>query len=235
MILAAPTQGLRHRVPVRVLLVALAGALLAGAHGAALCRSTPPPIPEPQCSPPRVGLDWRAPYDAWVEGDALPDVPLLDQRGRALSLACFKDRWLVLGFVFTRCPNPKACPLTIQRMKEIQAAFDEARADGRLDSQKLHLIALTLDPDFDQPPQMAAWLEAQGVDTRTFWMATGERELMEDALPSLFGVLALPAGESIIKHTVKIALVAPGLEPVEEWSNNEVTAAEVLDLIAGPR
>jgi hypothetical protein len=58
---------------------------------------------------------------------------------------------------------------------------------------------------------------------------------MSDALPSLFNVLALPDGRGSIRHTVKLALLRPGLRDLAEWLDNKVDPAEVVDLVLRDR
>ena len=38
----------------------------------------------------------------------------------------FDGEHVLVGFVFSRCPMPKACPLTMQRMAEVQRLWKAA-------------------------------------------------------------------------------------------------------------
>ena len=74
---------------------------------------------------------------------------------------------------------------------------------------------------------------ARGLDLARWTLATGPEELVTSALPSLFGVLALPRGEADIQHTVKVALLGPGLRIAREWKDNELTPDEVIGIVKG--
>src|SRR6185436_6355051 len=43
-------------------------------------------------------------------GDMMPDYPLTNELGQAVSLSQFKGQALALTFIFTRCPFPDFCP-----------------------------------------------------------------------------------------------------------------------------
>lgn len=174
---------------------------------------------------------WRAVYDAWEEPDPIPDFPLVDQEGDAFRLGRYEDAFLLVGFVFTRCPQPKACPLTMKKMREIQVLWKAAAAAGKTDGRRLELLAVTLDPEFDSPQLLKAYGTAHGASFDTWTLATGEPELVSSALPSLFNVLALPGGDGAISHTVKVGLLRPGLEFLEDWSDNSFEPSDIVKLV----
>lgn len=164
--------------------------------------------------------DWRAEVARWQWQDPLPDLPLVDQDGRALRLHDLRGEPLLVGFVYTRCPDAAACPLTTTRMADVQRAAGERGV-------ALRLLTLTLDPARDDPATLRAFATAHGAELRTWTFATGERELMVDGLPSLFNVLSLPDGERL-DHTVKITLLDRELRQVAEWKDNAADAATIL-------
>ncbi len=189
-------------------------------------RSADPPPPE-EATP----TDWRSAIDAWEEDDPIPDVPLTNHEGRTFQLADLDAQHILIGFVFSRCPNPKACPLTMQRFRAVQKAWASARKDGKFKEEALHLLTVTLDPEFDTPPVLKAYGTVYGADLSLWTLATGEAELVAKELPSLFNVIALKRGEGDISHGVKVALLGPGRVPLQEWPDNEFTAEDVLALI----
>lgn len=163
---------------------------------------------------------WRQAVEAWKDGDPIPDVPLVDQGGRPFSLSRYDDTHVLLGFVFTRCAVPEACPKTIAKMKEVDAA---AQAAG----VPLRLLVVTLDPAYDVPAAMKAYGEKIGADPSRWTLATGEPGLVDQALPSLFNVVALGQAPAL-RHNVKLALLAPGRRPVAEWADADVAATDVV-------
>ncbi|TNE92583.1 MAG: redoxin domain-containing protein [Deltaproteobacteria bacterium] len=169
--------------------------------------------------------DWRPAIDAWRAGDPLPDVPLVDQEGRHFDLGRTRGAWLVLGFVYTRCPKSEACPMTMTKLVALDAASQAV---------ELNLLAVTLDPAWDTPERLKAFGERHGVDFTRFTLATGEAELVSQALPSLFNVVALPGEAETLDHTVRIALVDPEGRTVGKWSDEAITSEAVLARIAPP-
>ncbi len=166
--------------------------------------------------------DWRALLDAWRHPDGLPDLPLVDGRGEAFSLGDLADDWVLMGFVFTRCGNAEACPLTMQQMRSVQRAWSD-------DDPPLTLLTLTIDPEYDTPERLTAYAEKFGrTDGPPRWLvATGDPEMIDTALPQLFNLLVLPEGETLT-HTVKLALLRPGLELEAEWEG-AVSAEAILE------
>jgi len=176
---------------------------------------------------------WRPAYDAWEEDDPIPAFSLADQEGRHFSLERYDDSYLLIGFVLTRCNVPKACPLTMKRMSEVQSSWKALKAEGRAQGRKLSLLTITLDPEFDTPPLMKTYASGYGADFSLWTMATGHEELVSSAIPSLFNVLALPDGTGSIRHSVKVALLGPGREFLKDWGDNDFEPHEVLSLVTG--
>ena len=193
------------------------------------CRKdTPAPTGEaPERAAP---YDWKALVEAWRYPDPIPNFQLTDQDGKTFWLADFTDRYVVISFVFSRCPNAKACPLTMKKMREIQTRW--ARADKPAGA-RLQLIAVTLDPDFDTPEVLRAYGSSHEADFSTWKMATGPPELVNTDLPSLFGVLAMPVAseEERIRHSIRLAVLKPGLAHLTDWRNNGFEASDVVAAI----
>ena len=176
--------------------------------------------------------DWRPLYEAWQHPDPLPDFLLVDARGGAFQLSQLTDGYLLVGFIFTRCQVGEACPLTTLKMKQT-LELSEAP-----DIPDLHLLSLTLDPEYDTPERLLAYATAHGAALERWTFATGPEDLMTDGLPSLFNVLAMPSPEVGISHTVKVALLRPDLTLVADWKDDAfspeaVVAAAKRDALGG--
>lgn len=81
------------------------------------------------------------------QGDAVPDVDLVDQSGRALCLAEYRGRALALTFVFTRCPMPDFCPFLMQGFASAHQALV---ADPAL-ARRTALLTVSFDVEHDTP------------------------------------------------------------------------------------
>jgi cytochrome oxidase Cu insertion factor (SCO1/SenC/PrrC family) len=146
----------------------------------------------------------------------------------------------------------EACPLTTQKMRRVQKRWRQLVARGEHQGKRLTLLSITLDPDFDTPERLREYAEARGLDLDTWILVTGPRDLVQNALPSMFNVLALPRGGyelprgggshsdasfrlgGEIQHTVKAVLLRPGLIPDREWTDDELAADQVIDAILHP-
>jgi cytochrome c peroxidase len=79
------------------------------------------------------------------------DGAVLDASGEPLRLAEALDGKLVLmGFIYTHCPDVNGCPLASYVMKQVQARLAE---DDQLSGQ-VRLISLSFDPELDTPAAM---------------------------------------------------------------------------------
>lgn len=236
-----PLLTVTPRVRVGRVAASLVASLVIVAVGLAGCRGEPTAQPDNWPD-----SDWKELYDRWQHPQPLPDFQLVDHRGKRFRLHDLGDGHLLVGFIFTRCTIPEACPLTTEKMRQVQQAWralDPPPPPGR----SLQLLSVTLDPAFDTPARLAAYGEARGADlagtsdpdraagrARAAWtFATGPHELVSNALPSLFNILALPDGHGTVSHTVKVALLAPDLTLIAEWKDNAFTADEIIDLIHG--
>ena len=80
-------------------------------------------------------------------GDALPDVALVDQDGRALRLADYHGRALALTFVFTRCPMPDFCPFLMRGFARVHETLVAQPSRAR----ETALLTVSFDVEHDTP------------------------------------------------------------------------------------
>jgi protein SCO1/2 len=119
-------------------------------------------------------------------GDAMPDVALVDQDGKALRLADYRGKSVALTFVFTRCPLPDFCPLM---MKKFAAAHATLARDPGL-AARTRLLTVSFDTTHDTPDVLRAFGKPFQETTPPFthWaLATGK----EEAIRALGGALEL--------------------------------------------
>lgn len=99
-------------------------------------------------TPPAPGTYHLPPLGSAADG------PVRDADGRALRLADALDGKLVLlGFIYTHCPDVNGCPLASYVMKQVQGRLAE---DQQLRGQ-VRLISLSFDPESDTPAAMMAY------------------------------------------------------------------------------
>lgn len=135
-------------------------------------------------------------------GDRLPPFALWDQNGDLFLSEQLKGQYVVINFVFTRCKMANMCPASTARMLELADAIKEK---GWTD---VHLVSVTLDPDYDTPGIWTTYAKGKGIDSHLHSLLGGPVETVE-ALKKQMGVLAEPDAEQIIRHTMSTALIDP--------------------------
>jgi cytochrome oxidase Cu insertion factor (SCO1/SenC/PrrC family) len=88
--------------------------------------------------------------------------PLVDMNGGPVDLT---HGVTVLSFIYTRCPDPRMCPL-------VTAKF--ARMARLLSGTDVRLLEITLDPAYDTPAVLRAYGKAAGADGSRWTLATGQ-------------------------------------------------------------
>jgi protein SCO1/2 len=103
-----------------------------------------------------------------------PDFTLRNADGRVVRLADFKDKVLVLHFVYTHCPD--VCPLHARRITDIQALVNQANM-----KDQVRFITITTDPTRDTPDVMREYGKVHGLDPSNWLFLTTTSEQPEDA------------------------------------------------------
>ncbi len=196
------------------------------AERAPATQAKPTPAPTPAPTP-----EWKLLLDAWDYPAPVPNFELTNQDGKKFHLDEFSKSYVLVGLIFTNCSVPKACPLTTKKMREVQELWAKRQAAGKTQGRKLQLLTLTFDPSADSPAALKKYGEKYGANFSNWTFATGPDELMSKGLPSLLGVLAMPEGGGSFAHSVKAALLAPGLNDYKEWNDNAFAPQEVVDLV----
>ena len=68
---------------------------------------------------------------------------LIDDQGNEFSSEGFKDKWNILFFGFTFCPD--ICPITMKQLEEVKSQLE-----GKT-SKELRVFLVSVDPDRDTP------------------------------------------------------------------------------------
>jgi cytochrome oxidase Cu insertion factor (SCO1/SenC/PrrC family) len=126
-------------------------------------------------------------------GDTPPPIPLVDQSGRAFSLANLRGNAVVLTFVYTRCADARMCPLVSLKYARMQHALVHAPAPVKL-------VELTLDPHFDTPAVLRRYGTAYGADPQRWTLATGAPDSLTD-LATRLGIASAWTAPGTLVHT----------------------------------
>lgn len=95
--------------------------------------------------PPAAGTYELPPLGSAVDG------PVIDRKGEPMRLHdLVGDKLVVMGFIYTHCPDVNGCPLASFVMKQLQMRLLESE-DLK---DKVRLISLSFDPILDTPDAM---------------------------------------------------------------------------------
>jgi len=108
----------------------------------------------------------------------VPDYRLTDQHGKPFGSAELAGKVYVVDFVFTRCRS--ICPRMTAQMKKLQTRFAKAGVP-------IHLVSISVDPEHDRPPVLAAYAKKHGADPKRWHFLTGP-------LPTVHALLSKGSG-----------------------------------------
>lgn len=175
--LAEALRAPRRIVPVAASSVAV---VLAGAAAFGLLRTE-----EPQGELPFPAERLRTAYEP-------PQFKFVDQDGRATTLEEHKGRVVVLTGVYATCGY--TCPMILSQSKRALAALaPEERED-------VSVLAITLDPDRDDPAAMGRMAAGQKVSAPQFRLLTGDSAEVNAVLDRLGIARARNAQTGVIDH-----------------------------------
>jgi len=137
------------------------------------------------------------------EGRPLPDFELVSHGNDPFTLDNFRDKWSLVFFGFTNCPD--ICPPTMLTLAGVSDALAEKGLDGALQT-----VFVTVDPERDSPEQLAAYVPA--FDPR-FIGVTGEMDEI-DRLARGMGIAHIRHNDNgeddyMVDHGSSILLVNP--------------------------
>jgi protein SCO1/2 len=91
-------------------------------------------------------------YAATTENYAIPDVELIDQLGKSVSLRTIleADQPVALNFIFTTCTT--ICPVMTATFAQMRRELGEA-------GDQLRLVSISIDPEYDRPETLKAYAE----------------------------------------------------------------------------
>jgi protein SCO1/2 len=80
----------------------------------------------------------------------LPDLTMTNQDGQPVQLDELKDKWTLLFFGYTYCPD--ICPTTLAQLRQIKSELPQSALS------KLRIVLISVDPERDTPQQLKQYL-----------------------------------------------------------------------------
>jgi len=158
-------------------------------------------------------------------GTPVSDISLINQNGKNFQLADLKGHYVLISFIFTRCPMPEMCPLTMRLSQQLLREWKNQAET----LPKLKVVAITLDPDFDTPERLKKYGQLHSVDFSNFILATGDPKQLSQ-FSSSFNVVGIPSGVSLA-HNVKSILFSPSLSEMAQFKDNSWKPEDVIKLV----
>lgn len=176
------------------------------------------------------GTDKVAMLDAGIvllpQSRSLPGLALTDQDGQPVQLDQLKDRWSLLFFGYTFCPD--ICPATLAQLRQLQGMLPAEAKD------KLRVVLVTVDPHRDTPEQLKKYL---GFFDAGFQGLTGAQADIQK-LASAVSIPFIPADTSkenyTVDHSGNLVIIGPDGSQrgfIRAPLNNDKLAAQLPQLL----
>jgi len=152
-------------------------------------------------------------------GDVVPDMPFYDQTGRPFRISDLRGQDVLLAFVYTRCRDPRMCPLISAKFHALQQ---------RIGTRSMHLVEVTLDPSYDRPPVLDRYGKLFGANPQRWTLAVGDTEPTLD-FAARFGITNFPDKNLGIIHDENTVEIAPDgrirtMITTTAWQPDEIIA-----------
>lgn len=164
-------------------------------------------------------------------GDEIPDFGLVNQDGKRIHLSQYKGKALALTFVYTRCPQPDQCTL----MSNNFASIDRELAKTPEVYDRVHLLTISFDPDYDTPKVMRSYGAGHtgrySDESFQHWeFLTGSKDEVK-GIAQFFGLryyVDTESGDEQVIHSLRTAVIGPDGKLVKLYRGNEWKPEEIV-------
>jgi len=154
---------------------------------------------------------------------------LFDQNGNKVKLDDFKGKVLVVGYIYTHCPD--ICPLITQNMKDIYNGLNER------DLEKVVFLSISFDPRRDKPEVLKEYAKIHGIDKYKNWyLLTSDQNTIDSLMKDLSILVEIgpmeitETGDTLyfIVHTDRIHIVDKKGKIVAYFKGSEVKVDDAI-------
>jgi len=132
----------------------------------------------------------------------LPEIKMTNQDGQPVQMDELNDKWSLLFFGYTFCPD--ICPTTLAQLRQIKSELPQAAQDN------LQIVLVSVDPNRDTPQQRKQYL---GYFDPTFVGLTPGSVDELQTLANAVSIPFIPADTSkpnyTVDHSGNLALIGP--------------------------
>jgi len=135
----------------------------------------------------------------------LPEFSLLDQHGNSVGRDAFAERWSLVFFGFTNCPD--ICPLTLQVLANARQKLSDA---GH--SPLPQIVLISVDPERDTPGVLAEYVGYFGGDILGLTGDIEELRKLTGAIGIFFDKSFTDDGNYSVNHSAVVLVFNPRAE-----------------------
>ncbi len=161
--------------------------------------------------------------------DDLNDVQfeLTDHRGDSITFPeSFKGKAVLIGYVYTHCPD--ICPMITYNMRDVER---------ELDTDKLHFVSISFDPNRDTPEILADYARNYRLDEQKWSLLTGDRRTISALMERLsITTVKTPtrftdSGHEVyfIDHTDRVTLIDNDGKIRRHYTGSELRSDKVVE------
>ena len=157
-------------------------------------------------------------------GDVVGDAALVDQDGKAKTLASLRGHRVAVTFVYTRCPLPDYCPLMNRHFAAVQK---ELASRPRL--ADVRLVTVTMDPEYDTPKVLKPLASTLDADPARWSFVTGQPDEVTK-FGQQFGIYVErdPQNAAQLIHNLRTAVIGADGRLIKIESGNSWTPADLV-------
>lgn len=129
----------------------------------------------------------------------------LERSGKTVRFSELQGKILIIGHVFTRCP---------QGCAGVASAMSELRQEFAADADNIQFISLSIDPEHDTPQVLTDWAKKFNADYPNWWFMTGDKKTLSHYVSKQIKFNAIQEIEPakgdqppVIYHDLRLALV----------------------------
>jgi protein SCO1/2 len=170
-------------------------------------------------------------YHVPATGDLVPNFVLLNQSNKKISLQQFRGKFLLITFIYTRCPLADFCPRMSRNFAEIDKTL---HANPALYNQT-HLLSVSFDPTYDTPKVLRSYGSAYTGnyvnETFQHWDFAAPSI---DELPKMeqyFDVGVTPGPTGTLQHSLSTIVIGKDGKVLAFYPTNDWTPADLLATI----
>ena len=153
-------------------------------------------------------------YSPIKVGEIFTDVEFLDYNNKKIKLSDYKNDFMLITFIFTRCPIPNMCPALIYKQKYIAEKFDN--------KDNLKIMTISFDYLFDTPEILKEKFQTLKSNKKN-WLFLSSYNHLDDLYSltkeSSFSFWGVEKND--IGHNMRTILIGPNLKFLKYYDGNE--------------